>query len=831
MSDRRDPTRSLSRKINLPLMLVGACLAALGVAGIYAVVNSQLEARLRLRAQTIAQSIAYAAENLERGGELQRIVSATGAEREVALVLVSGGYPNAVVASSNPTWLKRPLTLDFETLQLHRCEELTRATWSAIGIEPRKLPADWLVVSLPLQLHDMDVHTIDVYPAVVLVALETTATRADVWRLTALAAGGFTLAIGALSVLHYLNFRRLVLRPLAELARHHLGASGPSPTLAASVVDPADEIGQLDSAFTRTFAANAMLKERSALAARSFGFGIWDWDVTNNELFWDERMFELYGATAENKLLAYEFWRNALDPVDFDRAQAEIEVALKGGKPFNTEFSIRWPNGQRRTIQAAAIVQRDATGAPLHMVGINFDITERKAAESELVETNTQLNLAIARANQLSLTSELAAIAKADFLANMSHEIRTPMNGVIGMLSLLLDSPLSEEQRKFATIASSSGETLLTLINDILDLSKIEAGKLSIESTELDLKQLLASLMPLFEHRAKEKQITLTQDMPPTVPTLLKGDPVRLRQVLTNLMTNALKFTAKGEVKLSITAPRITPTEVILRFTVSDTGLGIPEDKIGLLFNKFSQVDASTTRKYGGTGLGLAICKQLAELMGGQVGVRSQIGQGSEFWFTARLERQPPQARWVAAATPSHGLAAAATHTTPHSHAPAAATPDTAGSGGVATASAPVPAKQTAAPARILLADDNETNQLVALSLLKKFGYDCDTVGTGAEVIRALAEHGYELVLMDVQMPEMDGQEATTRIRAGEAGEASSQVPIIAMTAHTLSGDREACVRAGMNDYLSKPIEPLALRAMVERWLPPAAEQETIAQQ
>jgi signal transduction histidine kinase/ActR/RegA family two-component response regulator len=482
-------------------------------------------------------------------------------------------------------------------------------------------------------------------------------------------------------VLHYLNLRRLVLRPLAELAQRHLGASGPSPRPAASAVDPADEIGQLDSALT-------------------------------------------------------------------------------------------------------------------------WIATERRAAEADLVETNNQLSQAIARANQLAATAELATIAKADFLANMSHEIRTPMNGVIGMLSLLADTPLSDEQRKFATVASASGETLLTLINDILDFSKIEAGRLSIESIDLDLQQLLASLMPLFEFRAAEKHITLTREIPPTVPTLLKGDPVRLRQVITNLMTNALKFTEKGEVKLSITAPRITPTEVILRFTVRDTGLGIAPEKLGLLFSKFSQVDASMTRRYGGTGLGLAICKQLAELMGGEVGVSSQVGQGSEFWFTARLGRQPPTARRAAVGALSSSLAASVSAS--------------------AAANVPTPAPQTAAPARILLADDNATNQLVAISLLKKFGYACDAVDNGVAAVRALAGHAYELVLMDVQMPSMDGHEATQRIRAGESGETKRQVPIIAMTAHTLSGDREACLTAGMNDYLCKPIEPLALKAMVERWLPAA---------
>jgi PAS domain S-box-containing protein len=801
MSERPDPARSLSRKITLPLVLMGTCLAALGVAGIYTVVNAQLESRLRLRAQTIVQSIAYAAENLERPGELQRIVSATGAEREVTLLLVAGGHSHSIVASSEPAWRKHVLDLNNGTVRPLRHEDITHAAWRAIGLDPLNPPAHWLVVSLPLQLHNREVDSIDLHPAVALVALDTTATWADVWRLTALTAGGFILAILALSALHYLNLRRLVLRPLAELTQRHLGASGPSPRPANSAVDPADEIGRLDSALTRTFTANAMLTERNALAARAFGFGIWDWDVKRNQMFWDDRMYELYGVRREDQPAAYEVWRNALLPTDQARSEAALQEALNGGAPFNTEFSIRRPDGRQRSIQAAGIVLRDASGAPQRMVGINFDITERKAAEAALVESNTQLRLAIDRANQLATSAELASIAKADFLANMSHEIRTPMNGVIGMLSLLLDSPLSEDQRKFASIANTSGETLLSLINDILDFSKIEAGRLTIESIDLDLQQLLASLMPLFELRANEKHLALIHEIHPTVPTLLQGDPVRLRQVLTNLITNALKFTEHGKVKLAITAPRITPTEVILRFTVTDTGVGIPDDKLGLLFNKFSQVDASTTRKYGGTGLGLAICKQLAELMGGEVGVNSQVGQGSEFWFTARLGRQPPRARRAAGGSLISSSAPC---------------------GPLSSSSAPVltpPPKSPTAATRILLTDDNTTNQLVAASLLKKYGYACDAVDTGAQAIRALAAHGYELVLMDVQMPEMDGHEATRRIRAGEAGEARRHVPIIAMTAHTLSGDREACLAAGMNDYLSKPIEPQALKAMVERWL------------
>jgi PAS domain S-box-containing protein len=699
MSESPAPTRSLSRKITLPLVLVGTCLAALGVAGIYAIVSSHLEARLRLRAQTIAQSIAYAAENIDREGELQRIVSATGAEREVSLLLVSGGYPNAVVASSNPTWRKRPLELDFATVKLHRYEEITQATWSAIGLDPRKPPADWLVVSLPLQLHNLEVNTIDLYPAVVLVALDTTATRADVWRLTAWAAVGFSLTLVALSTLYYLNLRRLVLRPLSELAQRHLGAPGPSPRPAATVVDPADEIGQLDAALTRTFTAiNAARIERDHI---EFAFNqhviVAATDPRGRIIYANDRFCNVSGYSRQELLgQDHRIVNSGHHPREFF---ADLYKTIQHAGVWHGEICNRTKSGKLYWVDTTIVPELDSAGKPVRYVALRSDITERKAAEAELMETNSQLNLAIDRANQLTLTAEMATIAKADFLANMSHEIRTPMNGVIGMLSLLIDSPLSEEQRQFATVANASGETLLTLINDILDFSKIEAGRLTIESIDLDLQQLLASLMPLFELRANEKHLALIQEIQPTVPTLLVGDPVRLRQVITNLMTNALKFTTQGEVKLSITAPRITPTEVILRFTVTDTGVGIPDDKLGLLFNKFSQVDASTTRKYGGTGLGLAICKQLAELMGGEVGVNSQVGQGSEFWFTARLGRQPPRARRAAGGSLSSSSAPC---------------------GPLSSSSAPVltpPPKSPTAATRILLTDDNTTNQLVAASL------------------------------------------------------------------------------------------------------------------
>ena len=780
--------RSLSRKLTLPLVLVGVGLAGLGAAGIYEAVRTQMEGQLRQRAATIAQSISFAAENLERAGELQRIVSATGAEREIELVLVAGGHEQRIIASNNPRWRLRPLAL-VSAPAPPGIAELTTAALQAIELDPRKLPTDWLLYTLPLQLQDPEVPSAANHPGVVLVALDTRSTQFEVWQLTGLAAAGFTLALLGLCTLHYLNLRRSVLRPLAELARRHLGAPGP-PT-AAVKVDPADEIGQLNGALSRTFAENASLNERSQLAASSFGFGIWDWDLARNQMFWDDRMYGLYGVHRDDQPATDAVWRRALLPADLQRAEAELADALKGGRPFNTEFGIRLPDGQPRTIQAAAIVVRGPNGTPVRMVGINVDITARKAAETALLDANRQLGLAIDRANQMTTAAELAARAKANFLANMSHEIRTPMNGVVGMLRLLLDSPLSHEQHRYATVASASGETLITLINDILDFSKIEAGRLDIESTDLDLNELLGTLLPIFAHRASEKKLRFTHEIAASVPTLLKGDRVRISQVLTNLLGNAIKFTATGEVRLDVTAPQITNEEVIVRFAVSDTGLGIPTEKLPLLFTKFSQVDASTTRKYGGTGLGLAICKQLAELMGGEVGVSSHAGLGSVFWFSVRLGLRPASDRLAAPETRNPDWP-------PHT---------------------PAPAPRQDAARRLLVVDDNETNQLVATSLLSKFGHTCDTADTGAAAIQALNTQCYALVLMDVQMPQMDGNEATRRIRAGAAGETNRSLPIIAMTALALAGDREQCLASGMNDYLSKPIEAKALNTMVERWL------------
>ena len=408
-------------------------------------------------------------------------------------------------------------------------------------------------------------------------------------------------------------------------------------------------------------------------------------------------------------------------------------------------------------------------------------ITEQKRAEEEVLRINRQLVAATVKA-------ERATAIKSEFLANMSHEIRTPMNGVIGMASILLDSPLSSEQRKFAEAISSSGETLLSLINDILDLSKIEAGKFDLEIVDFDLAALLTNFSDAFALQATSKGLAFSCAIDPDVPCGLSGDPKRLRQVLTNLVGNAVKFTPQGEVTLQVSLVSATAITSVLRFAVRDTGIGIPADKQALIFQQFTQADASTSRRFGGSGLGLAISKKLVELMDGEIGVSSVAGQGSEFWFTTCF--------------------AACLRDAPTS-APAASAP-----------LAPSPHWQGL---RVLVAEDTLINQKVATELLKKLTLQVDVVSNGSEAVHALTTTPYALVLMDVQMPEMDGLEATRLIRSEGSPVLDPRIPIIAMTANAMSADQQICLDAGMDDYISKPVSRGSLAAMLEKWLPQKA--------
>jgi two-component system, sensor histidine kinase and response regulator len=630
------------------------------------------------------------------------------------------------------------------------------------------------------------------------------------------------------------------------------------------------------------------------------------------------------------KMLAQKDQESILGKTDFDyfteeharpAYDGEQRIIATGDPIINLSEKETMADGSVSWGLTTKIPVRNSAGKIVGTLGVTKDITQLKEAELEL-----------GRARDAALE---ASRIKSEFLANMSHEIRTPMNGVIGMTGLLLDTELSPMQREFADTIRNSGDSLLTIINDILDFSKIEAGKLSFETLDFDLVDAVEGALDMFAERARYKSIELACQIPADLPKRLRGDPGRLRQVITNLIGNGIKFTEKGEVVVRLTKESESETDVLIRFSINDTGIGIPPEIQKRLFQAFNQADNSTTRKYGGTGLGLAISKQLVAMMGGEIGVLSDPGKGSTFWFTARLEKQTGTAEptpsiyfrdlfdlrvlvvddnatnrqilrhqlfaWKmqkGSAADGHEalelLRAAAAAGKPYDLAlldmqmpemdgmtlarvikadPAIAstrliiltsmgymhTQNELKAAGVdaylikpvkqsrlfdclinvlgsATAEHVFVPPKDANPleasgkeanghhTRILLAEDNIVNQKVALGQLRALGFTADAAANGHEVLTALKQVPYDIIFMDCQMPEMDGYEASRMIRHAEkTSNANWKVPvrIVAMTANAMTGDREKCLAAGMDDYLSKPVRKAELQSALAKWSAP----------
>ncbi|MEI6621917.1 MAG: ATP-binding protein [Actinomycetes bacterium] len=513
-------------------------------------------------------------------------------------------------------------------------------------------------------------------------------------------------------------------------------------------------------------------QKRLNLALQGSNAGLWDWNLKTNDVYYSPEWKALIGYQPDEIPNDFSQWQKRIHPEDSDLVADRVRAYFAGEtETYENVHRMRHKDGHYVWILATGRMFRDSAGAPRRMVGIHLDITEQRLARER---------------------AEAANRAKSEFLATMSHEIRTPMNGVLGMLQLLMDSELAAEQAQYVTMAHKSATSLMAIIGDILDLSKIESGRLEIENTPFCPTEELTEAAELLRERIEAKGLGLSITVSPEVPAAVLGDAGRLRQIVTNLVGNAAKFTSHGSVHLHIGGTALPDDTFRLAFSVRDTGIGIPPDVQDQLFSPFTQADATSTRLYGGTGLGLAICRKLLTQMGGRIWAESPVGEdgSSGACFHVELPARIPQEPIRAHREPPPQL------------------------GQVPGA----PELATALPRRALLVEDDRVNQLVARTMLQQMGIEVVIAEDGHQALEQYARGQFAMVFMDVQMPLMDGYQATRLLRQQEAATGRGRTPVVALTANVMDTDMDACRAAGMDDFLSKPVSKVKLAEAVDQW-------------
>ncbi len=523
----------------------------------------------------------------------------------------------------------------------------------------------------------------------------------------------------------------------------------------------------LDASNSRLLAEEELddTRDRLQLALDAAQLALWEWNLRSNVVYLSARWSELMGDVAMDTHAPLNELLERIHPDDLPGVQTQLGLATDGHQQrYEVQFRIRTLDGRWLWLESHGMVtEQDPRGHALRLIGVCADIRERKRLEHATETARAQ--------------AESANRAKTDFLANISHEVRTPLNGVMGLIRLLMDSPLDTEQSHWLQLMDESAHTLLGLLNDILDLSKIEAGKMTVETTAFDAAEVTEKACAPLLAQATAKQLHFEINLHPGLPTRTQGDPGRLRQVLVNLLSNAVKFTPAGG-HIRISADPINGAGV--RFEVADTGIGISPEQQARVFEAFTQADTSTTRKFGGTGLGLAISARLVALMGGQLQLDSKPGQGSRFFFTLPLKNKAVRSTDSAPLSAPMELAHISAH------------------------------QQTFDGLRVLVAEDHPVNELLMRQLLQRLGCVCTVAKNGLEAVAAWRRGGIDLIMMDVQMPTLSGLEATLEIRAQE-GNGPQHTPIVAVTANAMSGDEDKCLQTGMDAYTSKPVSPQAL--------------------